>query len=156
MIPEFVMLIGIPGSGKTDWLKKHKPDTHVVVCPDKIREKFTGSISDQSVNRETWEEAYERIIDALQADVSVILDATNLDTHFRNELLGLLPECKLIAIVFEIEPDEAFKRIQSSEIAGENRCTVPEYAVYRYYGDFLYTKKVLESEGFEVKTIDSR
>jgi predicted kinase len=156
MIPEFVMLIGIPGSGKTDWLKKHKPDTHVVVCPDKIREKLTGSISDQSVNRETWREVYSRIIDALKQKINVILDATNLDTHFRNELLGLLPECKLIAIVFEIKPDEAFKRIQSAEIVEENRCTVPEYVVYRYYGDFLYTKKVLKSEGFEVKTIDSR
>lgn len=156
MIPEFVILIGIPGSGKTDWLKKHKPDTHIVVCPDKIREELTGSVSDQTVNIEAWKEAYSRIIDALKQKINIILDATNLGTHFRNELLGLLPECKLIAIVFEIEPDEAFKRIQFAEIAGKNRCTVPEYAVYRYYGDFLYTKKVLKSEGFEVKTIDSR
>jgi len=154
MIPEFVMFIGIPGCGKSTWLKKHKPDTHIVVCPDKIREELTGDISDQSINIEAWKEAYSRIIDALNSGFNVILDSTNLDVLHRKNLLKSLPECTLKAVVFEVEPEEAFRRISNAINAGENRSMVPEHVVYRYYGDFLYTNKVLKSEGFAVEFAD--
>lgn len=153
MIPTLIMFIGIPGSGKSRWLHDHKPDNCIVLCPDTIRGQLSGDISDQTLNIEVWKQTSEITIRFLKNGTTVILDATNVNTMFRNDFISKLPECKLMAKVFEVKPDIAFKRIQRAIESGEERSNVPEYVVYRMYGEFLYTKKVLKSEGFEVEII---
>jgi predicted kinase len=109
MEPNLLMLIGIPGSGKSTWLagleKKFQDDGHYVlvdgvpytiVCPDAIRQSLSN-ISDQRQNIPAWKEARKLTITRLERNVNVILDATNVDTFRRREFMQGLPPCRKMA-----------------------------------------------------------
>jgi predicted kinase len=143
-----LLLIGIPGSGKSTWLKQ-LPGNFEIICPDQIRKRLSGGdISDQTLNVQVWEEAKKRTVEALQAGQDVVLDATNVNTTRRREFLAGLPECLKKAKIFDISPEEACQRIKADLEIWKDRAAVPDEIVYRMYGEFLYTEKVLESEGF--------
>jgi predicted kinase len=160
-LPAFLMLIGIPGSGKSTWLAQQEKSVQdgetfillqdrsfFVISPDTLRKQMTF-ISDQTQNVEVWQEAKNMTVSRLKREVSVILDATNVNTTYRRRFISGLPPCKLIVKTFQITPEEAFERVKNDLIAGKDRADVPEELIYRMYGEFLYTVKVLSSEGFE-------
>jgi len=172
--PILLMLIGIPGSGKSSWLSKQEkvlidggtylkiiPDrlkmTHDhnigvlfhVVCPDEIRKRKTGNISDQNMNTVVWQEAKDETIGCLDHGTNVLLDATNVNTFYRNVFIHDL-KCKLWAKLFSVEPQIAYERIKKALDSGIDRATVPEEVVYKMYGEYLYSIKMLESEGFKI------
>jgi len=154
MKPYFILLVGIPGSGKSSWaLKILNADTQIV-CPDNIRRDIGDNISDQFVNTEVWAIAKQRVIDYLNSGKNVILDATNVNTLYRQDFMEGLPDCTLIAKLFAIEPEVAYERIQK-DLKSKDRADVPEHVVYRMYGEFLYTAKIIENEGFEVTLIEN-
>lgn len=70
------IMVGIPGSGKSTYIKKNAKKEDYVICPDQIRKEITGDISDQSQNRKVWIIAYQLLKDC-KAD-TVYFDATNL------------------------------------------------------------------------------
>ena len=180
MKPYFIMLVGIPGSGKSRWAKEIRSKNTVIVCPDEIRKKLTGDISNQEFNSRVWFEAKLSVMNLLESGKNVILDATNVNTMYREDfMLGLrsgfctllrshtLPDCTLIAKLFEIAPEIAYEYIQKdlklvTKMAKLDpsiqiiRANVPEYVIYRMYGEYLYTKRVIKDEGFEVTVIDNR
>lgn len=160
--PVFLVLIGIPGSGKSTWLagleKKSLIEakyvivnnlSFTVVCPDTIRQRLSH-ISDQSQNDLVWQKAKERTIDRLERGVNVILDATNVNTSRRQEFIKGLPPCRKVAKVFSVGPEQACLRIKKDLDEKKQRSDVPEEAVYKMYGEFLYTIRVIASEGFEL------
>lgn len=69
--------IGISGSGKSSYQKENLPKVKVI-CPDDIRKKFTGSCSDQSMNDEVFEEAYNELTDCACENKDVYFSSTNL------------------------------------------------------------------------------
>lgn len=146
------VLIGIPGSGKSHWLKLNRssfPHSYVV-CPDTIRKKFFNDISDQNSNAAVWDIAKEQVIAALKCDHDVILDATNVNTSYRQEFLSdIIPFYDVTAIVFDITPEEAYQRIARDIKNGIDRSNVPKHVIYRMYEEYLYTLIVLETEGFK-------
>ena len=79
----FEILVGIPGSGKSTYLRTLKNNNLRVVCPDEIRKTLTGNISDQSRNGEIWKLAEEEINSLLSEGFYVVLDATNVNTALR-------------------------------------------------------------------------
>lgn len=102
---KFIMLIGLPGSGKSTYVTRYesKNTNTAIVCPDDIREELTGNVNDQSHNTEVFEIAYKRIKEFLEADLDVIFDATNLNRKRRISLLKTLPKDTLkIAVVFAV------------------------------------------------------
>lgn len=145
------MTIGIPGCGKSTWVKRYvSSHSCAVVCPDDIRRELTDNISDQTLNTQVWQIAKERVIGALTNGHDVILDATNVSTYHRNLFIQDLPPCNLLAKVFEVSPEVAYGRIAKDLKEGVDRSNVPEEVVYRMYGEFLYTKRVLKQEGFNL------
>lgn len=146
--PTFTILIGIPGSGKSTWIKENSKG-YEIVCPDDIRTEICGDISDQSKNNEVWKLAKERIIEFLKNGKSVILDATNVNTKLRIQFMKDLPKCNKIAILFRVSPDVAFKRITEDILEHKDRSNVPEEVIYRMYGEYLYTEKVIREENFD-------
>ena len=152
-IPTLVILIGIPGSGKSRWALKH-PE-YYRVCPDEIRREFFNDISDQSNNTSVWEVAKGMVIAALQLGHDTILDATNCSTSYRRRFYAGLPHHIRHAKIFEIYPDVAYYRINKDLSNELNRSNVPESVIYRMYGEYLYTVKAIEEEDFhQIEYID--
>lgn len=148
MLPNFIMTIGIPGSGKSSWIKSL--NKYIIVSPDSIRKELSGDVSNQDVNNQAWLLAKERVVTALTARQDVILDATNVSTKHRRIFIKGLPPCNIKAKIFDVEPIVAYGRIANDLRLGVDRSNVPEEVVYRMYGEFLYTKKVLAQEGFKL------
>jgi hypothetical protein len=142
--PYFIMLVGIPGSGKSRWASQVQSLNTQIVCPDLIRKDIGDSVSDQSVNIKAWELALKETISLLELKKNVILDATNVNAREWQDFVSKLPPCKKVAKLFEVSPKVAYGRIEMDITHNKSRCHVPEHAVYRYYGMYLYTKKVLK------------
>lgn len=151
--PQFIMTIGIPGSGKSTWIGAQEEDENtIVVSPDNIREEITGDISDQSQNGKVWFIAKERVVEGLNAGKNVILDATNVDGKNRRRFLKGLPSgIALKAKIFNVDPEEAKRRIKEQIDKGENRANVPPHAIDNMQAKFeRSTPEQLREEGFDI------
>lgn len=151
--PIFLMLIGIPGSGKTTWVKETiKEKKFVVVCPDDIRKEITGSISNLSQDKLVWSLAKRKVSEYLQDEKNVILDATNINYYYRQLFIKNLPHCKLMAKIFNLTPELARKRISEDVDKGRDRSKVPDDIINKMFKQFVNycTPSRLKKEGFEV------
>lgn len=161
VIPEFVLLIGIPGSGKSTWIAKfNSGNKYTVVSPDEIRRQLTGNISDQTQNAKVWTIAKERVKSYLGRGKSVIFDSTMTNPQKRREFIKDLPQAKLKAKVFYVDPEVSKERIKKDILAGKDRANVPDDVIDRMNDELMGTVKLLdggvldvsklEDEGFEV------
>lgn len=83
-----ILGIGIPGSGKTTFLKKLAQERgYAYLAPDDIREELTGDNLDQSRNKEVWAVAEERMRTHFKDGKSVVFDATFAKGHERRAFL---------------------------------------------------------------------
>ena len=92
--PVFVMMVGLPGSGKTYYAEENlvKKYGFTRYGSDDIREEM-GDVNDQTKNAEVFEELHKRIISSLKEGKDTIMDATNLSRkrriNFLKELKGI-------------------------------------------------------------------
>lgn len=150
----FEMLIGIPGSGKSTYLRSLDNPNIMVVCPDDIRVELTGDISDQSRNRDVWMYTEKRILDGLEDGRYVILDATNVGTENRTSLLNRIKSAaggglKTYATLFECDPNVSKLRISKDIRNGVCRSNVPPEVVDYMFRQYLETTETIENEGFD-------
>jgi predicted kinase len=150
--PSLIMMVGIPGAGKSTWIAQNARENTVVVSPDDIRRELSGNVSDQTQNTKVWFLAKERTIAALRAGKDVILDATNVATKSRKRFLEGLPPHVLKAKRFEADPEETYARIRKQIEKGEDRSDVPHGAIMRMHDQFQKesTPEKLTQEGFEL------
>lgn len=127
-----IMLIGLPGSGKSYWSKKYiqeNPDT-ILVSSDSIREEVFGDVNDQKHNGEVFNIVHKRVVAAIKNGRDVILDATNLSRKRRIGFLKSIPDCLTEAIVFAIPFETCCKRNSARDRV------VPQVAMDRMYRSF--------------------
>lgn len=109
--------IGIPGSGKTTYLKKLSEDHgFAYINKDSIREELLGDIKDQSQNRRIWIESNRRIEEALAHGTSVVIDSTHAESWKRKELVTFLRRSgavRVIALYFDVPYEIAHERNQA-------------------------------------------
>ena len=106
--PKFIMLCGLPGSGKSTYCDQYKDDkNYVIISSDSVREEL-GDINDQSKNTEVFKIVHNKTKEALKNGYNVIQDCTSLNRkrriHFiRHELKDILCEkvCMLFATPYE-------------------------------------------------------
>lgn len=130
---KFIMLIGLPGSGKSTYATRYKskyPNT-AVVSSDEIREELFGDVNDQTHNGEVFTTMLNRTREFLKADIDVIYDATNINRKRRTNLLKELPDDTVkIAVIFAV----AFELCREQN---ENRSRqVPYEVLERMYKSF--------------------
>lgn len=153
--PGFEMLVGIPGCGKSTYIRniKERNKNIIVVCPDDIRRRDFGDVNRQDCNDKVWETANGDINDALKCGGYVILDATNVGTRNRVRLLGRIrneyPGVPCYATVFECNPDVSKERVSRDIANGVDRSNVPPEVIDRMYGQYLETLKAIDGEGFD-------
>jgi predicted kinase len=150
--PAFEMLIGIPGSGKSTYLKSIPKDNVSIVCPDDIRRELTGNISDQSKNGEVWDKAKQNILNNISQGLHTILDATNVNTKARRNMLSLIrskfPDINTYARLFDADPEISKQRIKKDITNKVDRSNVPDEVIDRMYQQYLETVNNINSEGF--------
>lgn len=148
----FEMLIGIPGCGKSTYLKTLNNSNISIVSPDEIRRELTGNISDQSKDGDVWAEVEKRINELLSQGKYVILDATNVSTEYRTPLLNKIKNnnnnINSYATLFDIDPEESKKRIKKDIEDGIDRSNVPDHIIDMMFELYQETLKILPSEWF--------
>lgn len=149
MIPDLVLTIGIPGSGKSKWVQSVS-GIYKVVSPDVLRLRYLGDVNNQENGRLIWTIAKAITHEYLLDGINILIDATNVCASERQWFINGLPPCNLKAKIFDILPDEAFQRIQNDINAGKNRSNVPKERIDKMYQKFLHTMKVLPEEGFSI------
>lgn len=87
---DFILLCGIPGSGKTTMGKAAEEfgDFYKLVSSDDIRETLWGDASDQRNPKEVFRIMKEKTILELLAGHNVIYDATNIKRKDREAILS--------------------------------------------------------------------
>lgn len=96
-MPSFQMLIGLPGSGKSTWLKNQRDYHAMVLSTDKHIEHFAGenATTYNEVFASTIKDAEKKLLADLAAAIkneqSIIWDQTNLNTKTRAKKLAKIP-----------------------------------------------------------------
>lgn len=86
----FNMMIGLPYSGKSYFVSKHKAENDVYISSDEIRKELYGDECDQTNPNKVFEIMYKRTCIALSQNKSVWYDATNIKFKYRIHLLNSL------------------------------------------------------------------
>ena len=123
--PSLILLVGIPGSGKTTYAEKYikeHPDT-VHLSSDKIRAELWGDEGIQGDNNEVFSLMQTRAIETLNNGHSVVYDCTNVTRKDRSCIISLCPkfakiECHIVWAPIEtcIERDAARERTVGKEV----------------------------------------
>lgn len=89
--PKFIMLVGLPGSGKTSWAKNRVNDHTVHISSDEIREELYGDAGCQKDPDAVFALMRLRTTEALARGMDVIYDATNITRKNRKSILDVIP-----------------------------------------------------------------
>lgn len=89
-----VILVGIPGSGKSTWAKSIAKDYTTIVSTDDINEELNGKMVGETLPNtpEIFEEFYKRIRAGLEDGKQVIADATSVSRYKRKDLYDIAKE----------------------------------------------------------------
>lgn len=116
---KFVMLIGLPGAGKSQYAERLKGDLRLssplVLASDAIRKEIFGDETIQENPERVFELMRQRTVAALANGNDVIYDATNISRKKRRHLLSQLPSCEKIACVVWARYETCIARDASRE-----------------------------------------
>lgn len=116
-MPDFYMMVGVPGSGKSTWLRDNFPHPAVYCSTDSIiemRAQRDGKTYND-VFKEHIDSATRQMEDtmrwAFSNDVNVVLDQTNLTPKSRARKLSAVPKgYRKIAVVLSVPEREEWLR----------------------------------------------
>lgn len=155
MINIYVTL-GSMMAGKSKWVDdRGSHENVIVVCPDEIRKRLTGSISDQSKNAEVFATAFYELETACweltKSDIDgfVIFDSTGLNLSTHSTIFHRLmwnDQIQFVLVAFESSRDINLllsrKAADHDRIAAGARSNVPDEVIRRSVGRY---KDVLDS-----------
>jgi len=119
-MPEIIILIGLPGSGKSTYCEKIiKEKEYVIASTDNLIEEYAKGVG--ITYSEAWYIVDHKILkkifdtnikEAIKENKNIIVDRTNMFKKSRNSILNIIPKnYKKIAIIFEIPEDELKNRL---------------------------------------------
>lgn len=148
---ELIIPIGISGSGKSR-LYNLNYQNYVKICPDDIRKELTGSISDQSKNKEVFELAQKRIDDCIANDKNVFYDATNINTEYRKKFVNKYKRTnvRIVYVILPADVNISYQRIKNDLDNKVDRSKVPYQVLLRQYEMY---KETLNSQ-FKDENVD--
>lgn len=147
-MPKMIMLIGMPGSGKSTWCKILHPNTPVV-SSDAFIEEYANSIGKtyDEVFSEKIKEATKHVnfmVDKYVSNgIDFIWDQTNLTRSSRKNKLSLIPkEWTKIAYYFDLPPEIIWRQRLKSRVGK----TIPDEVLHKMK---IYTDLPSLDEGFK-------
>jgi predicted kinase len=137
-VNKLIMMVGIPGSGKSTYAEKiAKQENAVVVSSDKMREELFGDVSEQRKNRRLFGEMYKRVSSYLSQGRNVILDSTNLSSSKRSYILRKFKPYLKVCYYIEVPLSKAINNNMNRERH------VPEHVIRRSF-DMLQEPAFIE------------
>lgn len=130
--PEFLMLVGLPGSGKSTYIKKYFNQNLRVHSSDAIRAELSGDENNQDINAKVFEVLHNRVKEDLRNGISCVYDATNINYKRRKAFLDELKSidcwkvCHVICTPYEVCLEQNQQRERK----------VPEEVIERMYRNF--------------------
>ncbi len=91
-----VMLIGVPGSGKShlaEKIRSRHPHSTEIISPDLIRQALYGNTVIQGQWSDVWQEVQTAFASAARRQKTVIYDATNYQRAYRQDMINLAQRC---------------------------------------------------------------
>ncbi|KAH8279141.1 hypothetical protein KR026_002488 [Drosophila bipectinata] len=178
---EVILLVGLPGAGKTHWTLKHiteNPDKRYdVIGPDAFIARMTiDGASRKTVHKGRWDKVYETCLNSLGAleDIAMkrrrnfILDQTNVYASAQRRKMKGFSDFKRIAVVCVPSEDELKRRIAEKEEKG-NAFTVKESTInnlranftlpsleFGWFDDINYTELTGDEAKSEVKRYNEK
>ena len=141
--PSFIMMVGLPGSGKSTYAKTLTLDgkPYIIHSSDKLREELYGDAAIQGDNNKLFAELHKRIKEDLRYGENVVYDATNIKKKNRIAFLREIEDvpCHKDCIVMATE----YKACVYNNEHRERK--VPPEVIRRM---FLNYQPPHESEGF--------
>lgn len=142
---KFIMMIGLPGSGKSREAEEWKKmlDKVEVLSSDKIREEICGGVADQTQNQKVFRMMEDRTISYLTQDINVIYDATNTTLKGRKHILEVVKSIStvddIIAVVMNTSPNECIKRDAGrGEADSSEKHKVGRDVIFKYLSSFQF------------------
>ena len=133
MRPEFVMLVGVAGAGKSTFARYLSKLRHYEICSsDAIRGELWGDESDQREPNKVFQVMLERTRAALSEGRSIIYDAANIEEKYRLQILQQISnyDCRKVCFVFIERPEECIARQDLRDRK------VPEHVIWRQIRKF--------------------
>ena len=129
---KIIVPIGISGSGKSR-LYKMKYNHLALLSPDLIRKELTGNISDQSKNKEVFDEVDRRVYMMVKKGESFLYDATKVNSECRKKFVNRFrgTDIKIIYVILPSDVEASYKRIKNDLINNIDRSDVPLKALER-------------------------
>ena len=160
-IADFIMLIGLPGSGKSTYIRKYLADNpdkdYAVISSDDIIEEkcLTEGL--------TYSEGFEKFIGfaaaemkrrakaAVAAKRNIVWDQTNMTAKARRSKMDMAKGYEFHAVVFSLMDDELFRRLKHrADTTGK---TIPAFVIKNMAKSYQAPEK---AEGFKsIKVIRS-
>ena len=151
------MLVGIQGSGKTTFANELKKELHCeIVSTDNVRKEGVPET-------EVWKVVYQKCADALNNNLDVIYDATNITPKVRkrlfDEVINRNAKPEVGVYYFDTDVYTCYERVKKRNTM-KDELYLPEEVVFSYNSklieptfdeDFVFIKKVIGGKIVEVK-----
>ena len=114
-MPQFVMMVGVAGSGKSTIAAQIAESTNAkIVSSDAIRGEVYGDENCQTDPAKIFEIVHNRVHQYLKNGENVIMDATNLSCKRRMAFLKTLAhiDCEKVCVVVVATPEDIWDRMQ--------------------------------------------
>lgn len=152
MKPELIILMGLPGAGKSSFYRKNF-SAYKLVSKDQMKSKKHKSLIQKKQIKQYLKEGH-----------SVVVDNTNVTRLLRKELVDIAHsfEARVILYYFPLSVNESLKLNE-----GINRVIVPKVAIYTFKSqlehpefhegfDEQYQVKMISPEEFEISPLANR
>jgi predicted kinase len=147
-----IILIGIPGSGKSTFAKNYvaeNPD-FVILSSDAMRAEFGKGEEDLTVTNLVFKILKQRVEYFMQNGTPIIIDATNMDIKSRKDYIQSAKKFQynVVAYDFQCTKEQALQRnIERGAKGGRN---VPEFVLEKMISKYVAPSAV---EGFDAINI---
>ncbi|MET9106366.1 polynucleotide kinase-phosphatase, partial [Streptomyces zhihengii] len=140
-----VVLVGATGSGKSTFARRHFKPTEVV-SSDFCRGLVADDENDQSASADAFDVLHYIVGKRLAAGRLTVVDATNVQTESRRQLVRIAREHDVlpIAIVLDLPEDVCASR----NAARPDRAGMPRHVISRHRRELRRSLRGLEREGF--------
>jgi protein phosphatase len=145
-VPELcvVALVGISGSGKSTFARRHFAATEVL-SSDAFRALISDDENDQSVTAEAFDALYYVASKRLRHKRLTVIDATNVQRDARAKLLALAKEHDVLAVAIVLDAPKAECTRRNADRPDRQ---FGEHVLHRQHADLRRSVRSLRKEGF--------